>query len=340
MSTIANLEDAKQALCAGDFFQVGGKLINPSDIVRFERGEEPSFYLEDGTKVTHEPTTPGDVGDFLAEALEVATRVGQQSEILYPGVFAWNLSEFTTGPTRKLNNYVGGRERGMAFIGQNLYLGDEATNDVVQVQPGNEEDITNLAEDGSDEIGRASVTDVLSITVSPDEKILHVMGDGGDGFVVYDFGTAGDITSISKDQRISPFLNKSDVAFSKDGSRAVIAEMGDSNIRLFELSTPYDIRTRTEIDRGNIAALNDLGRVDGGNKNGNFVIAAWEQFGGGGFVLEIENDTISTATQTSSIGDVISNPEFPGAFNAGGTIGWQTGEDNDGDTAVAQVSIE
>lgn len=86
MSTIGSVEEAYEALCDGEFFQVGGKIINPDDIVRFEYngGTDPVFYLEDGTTAQHNQYLDGDVGDLLVEAMSVATRGQSQSQRLIP----------------------------------------------------------------------------------------------------------------------------------------------------------------------------------------------------------------------------------------------------------------
>jgi len=86
MSTISSVQEAREALCNGELFQVGGRFINPSDIVEVDPngGENPIFYLEDGRSVQHNRFTPGDAGDFLAAALEYAQRGGAQSEAIKP----------------------------------------------------------------------------------------------------------------------------------------------------------------------------------------------------------------------------------------------------------------
>lgn len=86
MSTISNVDEAIDALCRGEFFQVGGEIINPQDIVRvdYNGGQNPIFYLEDGSTVQHDRFQNGDVGDFLANALQVATRGSTQSEAIKP----------------------------------------------------------------------------------------------------------------------------------------------------------------------------------------------------------------------------------------------------------------
>jgi hypothetical protein len=87
MSTISSTQEAYEALCAGEFFQVGGRFINPSDIVEVDPngGQNPTFYLENGRTVQHNRFTKGDVGDYLADALEYATRGQAQAQALKPG---------------------------------------------------------------------------------------------------------------------------------------------------------------------------------------------------------------------------------------------------------------
>lgn len=84
MSKISTVQQAYEALCAGEYFQVGEKIIDPSDIVRFEYGEEPIFHLQDGSTAQHERFSQGSVGDLLADALSVATRGEQQAQVLKP----------------------------------------------------------------------------------------------------------------------------------------------------------------------------------------------------------------------------------------------------------------
>lgn len=86
MSTISNVQEAREALCNGELFQVGGRFINPRDIVEVDPngGTNPIFRLEDGRTVQHNRFTPGDVGDYLAAALDYAQRGGAQSEAIKP----------------------------------------------------------------------------------------------------------------------------------------------------------------------------------------------------------------------------------------------------------------
>lgn len=86
MSTISNVQEAREALCNGELFQVGGRFINPRDIMEVDPngGTDPIFRLEDGRTVQHNRFTPGDVGDYLAAALDYAQRESNQSEAIKP----------------------------------------------------------------------------------------------------------------------------------------------------------------------------------------------------------------------------------------------------------------
>jgi len=85
MSTIRTVSDAYEALCAGEYFQVGDKIIDPEDVVRVDRTGEPTFYLSDGSAAQHKRFQKGSTGDLLAEALDVARRGQAQSEKVFPG---------------------------------------------------------------------------------------------------------------------------------------------------------------------------------------------------------------------------------------------------------------
>jgi hypothetical protein len=103
MSTISSPQEAYEALCNGEFFQVGGQIINPTDIVRVDRngGTNPVFHLEDGSVVQHDRFKEGDVGDYLAAALTVATRGQAQSQAIKPA--ANRLFRVNNGSARLLD---------------------------------------------------------------------------------------------------------------------------------------------------------------------------------------------------------------------------------------------
>lgn len=86
MSTISSTQEAYEALCAGELFQVGGRFINPGDVVEVDPngGQNPIFYLVDGRTVQHDRFRQGDVGDYLADALQYATRGQAQSQAIKP----------------------------------------------------------------------------------------------------------------------------------------------------------------------------------------------------------------------------------------------------------------
>ena len=86
MSNISNVDEAVEALCQGEFFQVEGTPMNPDEIIWAEKDSkgQPIFHLQDGSTRTHNQYIRGDVGDLLYEALTVAVRKGNQSEVIAP----------------------------------------------------------------------------------------------------------------------------------------------------------------------------------------------------------------------------------------------------------------
>jgi hypothetical protein len=103
MSTISSTKEAYEALCAGELFQVGGRFINPADIVEVDPngGQNPIFRLADGRTVQHDRFKEGDVGDFLADALEYATRGQGQKQAIKPDVNVF--LDITSGSIRTIN---------------------------------------------------------------------------------------------------------------------------------------------------------------------------------------------------------------------------------------------
>jgi len=117
MSTIRTVSDAYEALCAGEYFQIGGLVIDPEDIVRVDRSfDQPKFWLSDGSTIQHDRFEKGDVGDLLAEALEIATR-GSQTEILKP--VANQFFDVSTA-----NNYIRVLDSDGALLGKEINIPD------------------------------------------------------------------------------------------------------------------------------------------------------------------------------------------------------------------------
>jgi hypothetical protein len=89
MSTISSTQEAYEALCNGELFQIGGRYINPADIVEVDLngGQNPIFYLRDGRTVQHDKFKRGDTGDLLADALQYATRGQAQAQFIQPPPF-------------------------------------------------------------------------------------------------------------------------------------------------------------------------------------------------------------------------------------------------------------
>jgi hypothetical protein len=83
---ISDQQDARDALCDGALFQVGGDHIDPDDIVRvtFNTDGEPEFHLSNGDSIVHDRFKEGDVGDLLADAIPSVVRKGNQSQKIPP----------------------------------------------------------------------------------------------------------------------------------------------------------------------------------------------------------------------------------------------------------------
>lgn len=220
MSTISSPQEAYEALCRGEFFQVGKTLINPDDIVRLDRngGEDPIFYLEDGTTVQHDKYEEGSAGDLLAEALSVAGRAAGQSEEVF-----------------LIDNRV-------------LYTGDDSNGDTVSYSFGTKKDLGTLG----NKKALSTIANPRGVFVGANGENLYVAGEDGGNNQKLERYNLGDIYDISTASFVSNNPNRSHagstgaiegVFFKPDGTKMYLVDVSNGDVEQFTLSTAYDPST-------------------------------------------------------------------------------------------------
>jgi len=258
MSTIATVQEAYEAICAGEFFQVGNKIINPDDIVRFEYGREPVFHLEDGTAVQHNRYLKGSTGDLLAEALSVATRGETQSEQLPPKLY--QPSEYTR-TSHSFGNFDNAVDMRVLEGRLWMYFHDR-NNAVARIEKweidGYDVTTRNNKLIDKDVSANTNETSPGDGHVSPDEQFLYVWQENNQ-FDKWKMSTKGDLNTLSHiGEKIShPTLqqyNHRDLTWIND--KTGLAVIGD-NIQKFTVDSSYDLFANYTVQQS-VSQVTDL----------------------------------------------------------------------------------
>jgi hypothetical protein len=273
MSTISTVQEAYEALCAGEYFQVEGQIINPADIVKVDRSpNEPRFYLSDGSVVQHKKYEAGDVGDLLAEALQVATR-GGQSQRINPRAFAFQRENYIyEGKLDWYRNlqfasYQTGQGMRIAPDGKAIYILDsEDTSPRIQKYeiPVPWDVVGSMSSSGNTLLAQHSISGKVSKTaaalyVTRNEQFVYVADSGT--LYKWEMTTPGDLSSISyvgNGNTASGAINFNYQSFQfafSPASEGTVAFCFDpfGNLQKFEMTTAYDLGTSSKVQQKSIA---------------------------------------------------------------------------------------
>jgi len=253
MSSISSVQEAEQAIRCGRPFLVDEQYVFPDQIVRMKGGDQPTFFLEDGTAVQHQIHAPGDAGDLLYKAFQGVQRPPGQANEIDPSLFAWNGEDYegTAGIDWGASSLSSDQPQGFWVYENALIVLEEDGNGdhYFRKYPlGDAWDIsTAQARTQSYQLSFfASGSFLNALTGTPNGKYLYLVD--GDNLHKYELGTRRDLSTASHIGTVgwpTHYNNEYGVGYNPDGT---VAWTFDGTLRRYELSTPYDLGSASQTD--------------------------------------------------------------------------------------------
>jgi len=250
---ITTREEARKALECDRPFLVDERYILPSQIVSMKGGDEPKFFLADGTVVQHQQYSPNETGDLLYAAFQQVERPEGQADQIDPSYFAWNGEDYVG---------VSGVDWGDSGLSSDNANGFHVYQDalIVLEQDGNGYhhfrkyplgtawDIdTAQARTQSFELSSfGGSSNLEQLFGTPDGEYLYLTD--GTNVIKYALSSPRDLTTASKVGAIGwpdRYGNDTDAGFNPDGT---VAWAFDGALKRYELSTPYDLESASQTD--------------------------------------------------------------------------------------------